>query len=157
MSALAYLGLGANLGDARLTLEQALEDLSREAGVLSCEHAHFYGSAPIEATGPDFVNTVAKIHTSLTPLALLAVMQSIEMRYGRQRAHHNAPRTLDLDLLWFEGVSLTSPQLSLPHPRMHLRAFVLKPLSELDSTLQLPQGDVMTLLAQCKDQTVWQL
>jgi len=91
----------------------------------------FYASAPIDAQGPDFINAVVEVQTALEPMALLQTLQAIEQRYGRQRSYQNAPRTLDLDLLMYGQRQLALPDLVLPHPRMHLRAFVLYPLAEL--------------------------
>lgn len=157
MSARAWLGLGANLGDARETIEQALRALRATQGIESLSVAPLYGSDPIDARGPTFVNTVAQIQTTLAPLDLLDAMQALEQAHGRERPFRNAPRTLDLDLLLYEGVTLETPRLTLPHPRMHERAFVLRPLSELAPDLVLKQGRLQTLLEQCSDQKLWPL
>jgi 2-amino-4-hydroxy-6-hydroxymethyldihydropteridine diphosphokinase len=157
MSARAWIGLGANLGDARETIEQALNVLRETQGIDSLIVASFYGSDPIDAQGPTFINTVAQIYTTLAPLSLLDVMQGIEQTYGRERPYRHAPRTLDLDLLLYEGVTMETPRLTLPHPRMHERAFVLRPLSELAPDLELKQGKLHSLLAQCSDQKLWPL
>ena len=85
----------------------------------------------MDATGPDFLNAVVALQTSLGPRELLGVLQGIERAHDRERPYRNAPRTLDLDLLWFGGVVLDRPDLTLPHPRMNERAFVLAPLAEL--------------------------
>lgn len=157
MPALAWIGLGANLGDARETIEHALKALRDTRGIESLIVAPLYGSDPVDAQGPTFVNTVAQIHTTLAPLPLLDALQSIEQAHGRQRPFRNAPRTLDLDLLLYEGVAMETPRLTLPHPRMHERAFVLRPLSDLTQDLVLKQGKIQTLLAQCSDQKLWPL
>jgi 2-amino-4-hydroxy-6-hydroxymethyldihydropteridine diphosphokinase len=157
MSARAWIGLGANLGDARETIEQALNVLRETRGIDSLIVAPFYGSDPIDAQGPTFINTVAQINTTLAPLSLLDAMQGIEQTYGRERPYRHAPRTLDLDLLLYEGVTMETPRLTLPHPRMHERAFVLRPLSEIAPDLELKQGKLHTLLAQCSDQKLWPL
>ncbi len=132
----AAIGLGANLGDARQTLRAAVAALgalpdSRLSGLSS-----LYGSAPVEAQGPEFLNAVALLETQLQPLALLDAMQALELAHGRERPYRNAPRTLDLDLLLGESAEgallrLDHPRLSLPHPRWDQRAFVLWPLAEL--------------------------
>ncbi|WP_374590113.1 2-amino-4-hydroxy-6-hydroxymethyldihydropteridine diphosphokinase [Aquabacterium sp.] len=127
----AFVGLGANLGDARGTLAraaQALDQLpnSRLTGVSS-----LYKSAPIDATGPDYLNAVAQLDTCLPPLELLRALLSLEAEHGRERPYVNAPRTLDLDLLAYDQLTLQLPELTLPHPRAHLRAFVLLPWAEL--------------------------
>lgn len=157
MSSVAYIGLGANLGDPRKTLAEALAEIAATPGVHRCVASSLFGSVPVDAAGPEFVNAVARIDTDLTPLALLDALQAIENRHGRTRPHRNAPRTLDLDLLLYDALRMESPRLTLPHPRMHSRAFVLAPLGELAPGLQLPQGSVETLLAQCAGQEIWPL
>jgi len=157
MSVRALIGLGANLGQARETLERALEALKSTPGIEALEVAYFYGSDPVDAQGPSFVNTVARIETQLAPLALLEVLQALERTHGREPSFRNAPRTLDLDLLWYEGVAMETARLTLPHPRMHERAFVLKPLNDLMPELVLKQGNLTQLLAQCSDQKLWPL
>ena len=157
MSVRAMIGLGANLGQARETIERALEGLRNTPGIESLIVAPFYGSDPVEAQGPTFVNTVAQIQTTLAPLPLLDVLQALEHSHGRERPFRNAPRTLDLDLLWYDGVTMETPRLTLPHPRMHERAFVLKPLSDLVPALTLKQGSIQLLLEQCGDQKLWPL
>lgn len=157
MSARAWIGLGANLGDARETIEHALNALRETRDIESLTVAPLYGSDPVDAQGPTFVNTVAHIHTTLAPLALLDALQAIEQTHGRKRPFRNAPRTLDLDLLLYEGVTLETPRLTLPHPRMHERAFVLRPLIDLTPDLLLTQGNLHMLLARCSDQKLWPL
>lgn len=149
---LATIGLGANLGDAQATLLAAWAALGAEPGCETLALSRCYRSAPIESSGPDYVNAVGQLHTALTPLALLEVLQAIEQRHGRERPYLNAPRTLDLDLLLFDDLRLDSPRLVLPHPRLHLRAFVLQPLAELAPGLQLAQGPLPALLAAVADQ-----
>lgn len=157
MSARAFIGLGANLGQARETIEHALDALKQTPGIESLIVAPFYGSDPVDAQGPSFVNTVAEVQTHLAPLALLDALQVIEHTYGRERPFRNAPRTLDLDLLWYEGVEMDNARLTLPHPRMHERAFVLKPLRDLNAGLTLKQGSLELLLERCDDQKLWPL
>jgi 2-amino-4-hydroxy-6-hydroxymethyldihydropteridine diphosphokinase len=127
----AYIGLGANLGDAPAALRSAVQALAALPGtdVLRC--SSMYRSAPLEATGPDFLNAVVAVRTALAAPDLLASLQSIETAAGRERPYPNAPRTLDLDLLLFGDLSLATPALTVPHPRMRERAFVLQPLAEL--------------------------
>lgn len=136
--ALAYVGLGANLGDAAGTLRQALLDLGQLTGAHLRAASALYRSAPVLATGADFINAVAAIEITSTPLQLLRQLQAIEQRHGRLRPYPNAPRTLDLDLLLYDELELDTPTLTLPHPRLHERAFVLVPLLELAPTLVLP-------------------
>lgn len=127
----AYIGMGANLGDARATLQQATADLAAGNNVASVELSSFYRSAPVDAGGPDYINAVARVRTELAPLQLLDRLQALELCHGRARPYHNAPRTLDLDLLFYDDLSMVHERLTLPHPRLHQRAFVLLPLLDL--------------------------
>lgn len=157
MPAVAYVGLGANLGEPRQTLSEALGEIASTPGILDCRASPLYGSTPVEAAGPLFVNAVARVETSLSPLQLLDALQDIENRHGRLRPYRNAPRTLDLDLLLYDALEIDSPRLVVPHPRMHQRAFVLKPLTDLTPDLVLPEGRALDLLAQCAEQELWPL
>ncbi len=154
---LAYVGLGANLGDAAATVRRAAAELAAVPGVSSLRLSPLYGTAPVDSSGPDYVNAVAGLDTTLPPLDLLAALQAIEQRHGRERPYRNAPRTLDLDLLLYGGRSIDLPALMVPHPRMHERAFVLRPLADLAPGLALAQGDLPTLLARCADQAIRRL
>lgn len=151
---IAFIGLGANLGDAQAAVHSALRALETCPGISACAASRLYRSAPVDADGPDFVNAVARVQTTLSPEALLKALQDIETAHARTRSYRNAPRTLDLDLLWFEGERRTGADLRLPHPRMHLRAFVLKPLLDLAPAFSLDQGPVSKLLLQCEDQPI---
>lgn len=145
---LAYIGLGANLGDAAGQVEAALDVLAAEPGCRLVARSSLYRSAPVDASGPDYANAVAAVDTDLGPHALLARLQAIEQRFGRERPYPKAPRTLDLDLLLHGELQLAEPALTLPHPRLHLRAFVLRPLAELAPDLPIPgQGPVQGLLS----------
>lgn len=126
-----FIALGANLGDARATVLQAIQNLGKLPDSTLFKHSSLYRSAPVDASGPDFINAVAEISTTLSPQALLAALQAQELGAGRQRLYRNAPRTLDLDILLYDDVTLDSPTLVLPHPRMVTRAFVLLPLAEI--------------------------
>jgi len=134
----AYVGLGANLGDLRRTLEAALADLADEPGLTLEAVSGAWRSAPVGCEGPDYLNAVARVRTTLSPLAVLAALQAIELRHGRERPFVNAPRTLDLDLLLYGDESIALDRLVVPHPRLHQRAFVLRPLLELDPALTAP-------------------
>jgi 2-amino-4-hydroxy-6-hydroxymethyldihydropteridine diphosphokinase len=147
MPEIAYIGLGANLGDARATLLQAWQALAAVDGVDVDALSGLWRSAPVDAGGPDYVNAVGRVRTTLAPRDLLAALQDIELRHGRERPYRNAPRTLDLDLLLYGQLTQDDPVLTLPHPRMHQRAFVLRPLAQLAPALALPQGDWPALLA----------
>ena len=127
----AFIGLGANLGDAPAALRQALGALAQLPGTELVRSSRVYRSAPVDASGPDFLNAVAQVRTMLTAPELLAALQAIEQAAGRQRPYRNAPRTLDLDLLLYGEGRIASAALTVPHPRMRERAFVLLPLREL--------------------------
>ncbi len=127
----ACVALGANLGDPVATVQQALRDVAALPETQLFKASSLYRSAPYEAQGPDFINAVALLHTQLSPLALLHALQALELASGRKRPFKNAPRTLDLDIIFFGDVSLDTPELALPHPRWHERAFVLLPLAEV--------------------------
>lgn len=154
---LACVGLGANLGDAAGTVRRAAAELAAVPGVAGLRLSPLYGTAPVDSSGPDYVNAVAALETTLPPLALLAALQAIEQRHGRERPYRNAPRTLDLDLLLYGGQSIDLPTLTVPHPRMHERAFVLRPLMDLAPGLTLAQGGLAALLARCADQPIRRL
>ncbi len=145
---LAYLGLGANLGDARQTLKDAVVCLAQHASVTVLAKSSFYQSAPVDAGGNDYLNVVAAIDTTLGAHQLLALCLSIEHHFGRERPFPNAPRTLDLDVLLYGNETIDSPQLIVPHPRMTQRAFVIVPLLELNPSLEIPGlGPVHDFLA----------
>lgn len=153
----AYIGLGANLGDAADTVRRAAAELAAVPGVSALRLSPLYGTAPVDSSGPDYVNAVAGLDTTLPPLDLLSALQAIEQRHGRERPYRNAPRTLDLDLLLYGDRSLGLPTLTVPHPRMHERAFVLRPLMDLAPGLTLAQGGLEALLARCADQAIRRL
>ncbi len=139
----ALIGLGANLGDAATTLRRALEELDRIPHSALVRASNLYHSAPLDADGPDYCNAVALMRSALEPQTLLEALQRIEHAHGRLRppGQRNAPRTLDLDLLWVDGVQLAGPELTLPHPRLHLRAFVLAPLADVAPHWRLADGE----------------
>jgi len=136
----AYVGLGANLGDARAAVQQAMRSLGELPDTTLAARSSLWRSAPVDSSGPDYVNAAAALDTALAPHALLAGLQRIEQAHGRERPHRNAPRTLDLDLLLYGDEQIDDAQLTVPHPRMLQRAFVLKPLSEIAPALVLPGG-----------------
>jgi 2-amino-4-hydroxy-6-hydroxymethyldihydropteridine diphosphokinase len=127
----AFVALGANLGDAAKALREALAALNALTGVRVLRASSLYRTAPVDSSGPDYLNAVAEIATTLTAPALLDALQAIEQAAGRERPYRNAPRTLDLDLLLFGEAHMHSARLTLPHPRMNERAFVLVPLAEI--------------------------
>ena len=127
------MAFGANLGEAQATVLQAILDVGALATSQLVKASSLYASAPHEAAGPEFVNAVAMYDTDLPPLALLDALQNLEKTAGRERPHLNAPRTLDLDIIFYGDIALDSPCLTLPHPRWQKRAFVLVPLAEISS------------------------
>lgn len=152
-----YVGLGANLGEAAVTVRRAASELAAVPGVSALRLSPLYGTAPVDSSGPDYVNAVAGLVTTLPPLDLLSALQAIEQRHGRERPYRNAPRTLDLDLLLYGDRSIGLPALTVPHPRMHERAFVLRPLMDLAPGLTLAQGALDVLLARCAGQAIRRL
>ena len=163
MTQTAYIALGANLGatiDAnRATLNAAIEAIDQLDTTNVIARSSFYRTAPIGYAGqPDFVNAVVAVRTELAPHALLLALHTIEDRFGRERSFRNAPRTLDLDLLVHGAHRITTAQLTVPHPRLHERAFVLAPLAEIAPDLEIPEhGRATTLLARLADQGIERL
>ena len=153
---LAYVGVGSNLGQPARQVEEALDELDRLPHSRVVKRSSLYRSAPVGyADQPDFVNAVAQIETGLAAERLLSELQELEARHGRARSFANAPRTLDLDLLMFEKLEMRSERLTLPHPRMHERAFVLKPLIEVSPEASIPgRGPAAALLAGLAGQRV---
>ena len=153
---MAFVGLGANLGQPRTQVEQGLEELERLPHTRLVRRSSLYRSAPVGyADQPEFVNAVAQLETALPAERLLAELQAIEERHGRRRSFPNAPRTLDLDLLLHGETRIETETLKLPHPRMHERAFVLKPLLEIAPQAAIPgRGAAGPLLERCADQQV---
>jgi len=160
---LAWIGIGANLGDARANVLDAIERLAQSCGVRLVRASSLYRTAPIDSSGDDYVNAVAAIETDLAPHALLAGLHRIEQAHGRERPYRNAPRTLDLDLLLYGDLTIDdAPTLVVPHPRMHERAFVLVPLAELARDLApalvIPgQGPLAALLLGVAGQAIERL
>ena len=128
---IAWIGLGANLGDAPKALRAAVHAIQALPGTQVLRESALYRSAPVDATGPDYHNAVLAVDTPLAPHDLLAALQAVEAAAGRERPWRNAPRTLDLDILLIDGLELDTPTLTVPHPRWHERAFVLRPLAEI--------------------------
>jgi 2-amino-4-hydroxy-6-hydroxymethyldihydropteridine diphosphokinase len=137
VSVTAYIGIGANLGDARANVLDAVQRLQRMPGCQFDAVSSLYRTAPIDSSGDDYINAVARLSTTLAPQALLAALQEIEQAHGRERPYYNAPRTLDLDLLLYGDEQLATATLTVPHPRMTQRAFVLVPLLELAPRLDI--------------------
>ena len=155
----AFVALGGNLGDPQSTLRQgitALADLPQ--GRLVATSSLYRSAALGHADQPDFVNAVAQLSTELAPQPLLAALLAIEKRFGRERSFRNAPRTLDLDLLLYDAQTIDEPDLVVPHPRMHERAFVLAPLLEIAPGCVIPgRGPAADWLARCRGQVIEKL
>ncbi|HZS79917.1 MAG TPA: 2-amino-4-hydroxy-6-hydroxymethyldihydropteridine diphosphokinase [Herbaspirillum sp.] len=152
---IAHIGIGSNLGDARATAQDALRRLARLPRTTLSAQSRLYRTAPVDAGGNDYVNAVARLATALTPHALLVALQDIEQAHGRQRPYRNAPRTLDLDILLYGELTISDDTLTVPHPRMTQRAFVLIPLLEITPDIIIPGiGAALTLRAQVADQAI---
>jgi 2-amino-4-hydroxy-6-hydroxymethyldihydropteridine diphosphokinase len=159
-AALALLGLGSNLAHPRRQLARAVRALSRLPRVRVIATSAAYVSAPLGCTAPqpDYVNAVVAVRTSLAPRALLAALHAIERRQRRRRDREpgrNAPRTLDLDLLLYGRRRIRLPELTVPHPRMHERAFVLRPLADVCAAATIPgRGLAHRFRAAVRDQRI---
>ena len=156
---LAYIALGANLDDPLGQLRAALDAVAALPDSRMLRTSSFYRTAPVGAPGqPDYLNAVAALETGLAPDDLLAALLEIEHDFGRRREYRNAPRTLDLDLLLYDDAVIDRPHLQVPHPRLHLRAFVLVPLAEIAPELRLPgRGSVAAWLPAVTTQRITKL
>jgi 2-amino-4-hydroxy-6-hydroxymethyldihydropteridine diphosphokinase len=147
----AYVGLGANLGDRAATLTRAIELLAERPEITVVAVSSFRDTDPVGFVAqPQFLNAAVALDTSLTPAALLDTLLEVEQELGRVRTGQRyGPRTVDLDLLLLDDLTVAEPGLELPHPRLHERAFALEPLAELDPSLVVPgHGTVQQLLLQ---------
>jgi 2-amino-4-hydroxy-6-hydroxymethyldihydropteridine diphosphokinase len=155
----AVIGLGANLGDPIGQLRAALAAIGRLPETRVTAVSSFYRTAPVgHLAQPDFVNAAVAIDTGLAPRALLEALQSIEVSAGRVRTFKDAPRTIDLDILLYGDRTVDEPGLTVPHPRLHERAFALAPLVEIEAEAVVPgHGRAADLLAQCADQRIARL
>lgn len=136
-----YIGIGANLGDAKATVSAAIDALKALPDSHWQKASSLYRTAPVDADGDDYVNAVACITTSLSALDCLHALQDIEQQFGRQRPYYHAPRTLDLDILMYGDQQIHLPELKVPHPAMTERAFVLIPLMEIAPDIIIPGAD----------------
>ncbi len=152
----AFIGLGSNLAEPESQLLAAIEELARLPHTRLLASSSLYRSAPVGyADQPDFINAVAMLETTLAPLQLLHELFELEHRFGRERTFRNAPRILDLDLLLYDGLICHEHGLTLPHPRMHERAFVLQPLLEIAPDCAIPgRGAAAPWLAACLEQAI---
>ena len=132
---IATIGLGANLGDARQAVQEAMQTIAAFDYCQLHAASPLYRSAPVDSSGPDYFNAVLQISTRLSAPDLLARLHQLERGAGRQRPYLNAPRTLDLDILLYGAARIDSPTLTVPHPRMRQRAFVLRPLADIAPAL----------------------
>lgn len=152
---IAWVGIGANLGDARANVLDAVNRLGRVHGSTLLQTSGLYRTAPIDSSGDDYINAVACLDTTLAAHDLLKALQDIEQAHGRERPYHNAPRTLDLDLLLYGDETIASVDLTVPHPRMHERAFVLQPLLEIAPDIVIPgHGPARNFAALVADQAI---
>jgi 2-amino-4-hydroxy-6-hydroxymethyldihydropteridine diphosphokinase len=153
---IAYIGLGSNLEDPPAQLQRAFAEIDGLPGMRIAARSSLYRSAPLGCHDqPYFVNGVAKIETNLTPQALLQALLQIERQHGRKRTFRNAPRTLDLDVLLYDELQLIEHGLTIPHPQMHKRAFVLRPLLEIVPDISIPGvGLAESAFAECRDQVL---
>ena len=158
-----YIGLGSNLegdtGSPETQLDQAIDSISRHPDIHLLAVSNRYQTQAIgPGSQPDYINTVARLNTQLSPLDLLDCLQQIEQQQGRVRTIRWGARTLDLDILLYDQQVIDSERLTIPHPRMHERAFVLAPLQDLDASIVLPTGEnILSLLANCSDQGIVKL
>ena len=152
----AYVALGANIGDPTATVLAAFAALANLADSRVVHTSSLYRTAPVGLKNqPDFINAVAMLETGLAPEELLDALLDLETRFGRVRRDRNGPRTLDLDLLLYDDIELDLPRLTLPHPRLHLRAFVLHPLAEIAPHLTIPgRGNVAAWLPAVANQGI---
>jgi len=152
----AFIGLGANLGDAVAAMDAACVALGALPDTRLVTRSRLYRSAPVGVSGqPDYINAVVQLRTALRARQLLEALMRIEADNGRTRDFHMAPRTLDMDLLLHGQTVIDEPDLTVPHPRMHLRAFVLAPLAELAPDTVIPGvGRVADLLPGVADQAI---
>ena len=155
----AFIALGSNLENPISQIQQAFDELKQLPGTYLISHSSLYKSAPVgRLDQPDFINAVALIETHLAPHGLLNALLAIELRHGRIRESLNAPRTLDLDILMYDNQEYRDEALTLPHPRMSQRAFVLKPLMEIAPDCIIPgHGHIAELLTACNEQRLEQI
>jgi 2-amino-4-hydroxy-6-hydroxymethyldihydropteridine diphosphokinase len=154
----AFIGFGGNIGDTRQLITDAIVCLAQRSELHILAKSCFYQSAPVEALGGDYINAVIEIETQLTPYGLLHVCQAIEQEFGRERPYANAPRTLDLDILFYEGVTQNETELMLPHPKIIERSFVLLPLLEIAPDFFLPNfGQLKAYLPKVAHQRIEKL
>lgn len=152
---IAYIGIGSNLGDAAGNVRQALLALEQLPASHVTGQSSLFRTAPVDADGDDYINAVARVATDLSAEELLPTLLALEQNFGRERSYLNAPRTLDLDLLLYGDQVIASPTLTVPHPRMTSRAFVLIPLLQIDPFIHIPgQGAAHQFVPGVADQAI---
>ena len=152
---IVYIGIGSNLGQASRNVSDAITQLAGLPDTRLDKRSSLYRTAPIDATGDDYINAVVRLVTRLSPFSLLHALWDIENRFGRMRPYRNAPRTLDLDILLYNQEQIETDTLIVPHPRMMDRAFVLVPLAEIDPNTIIPGwGTVCALLPRTQNQRI---
>lgn len=150
-----YLGMGGNLGNPLELFDQVVVELSNLAQTSNTKESPRYESAPVDATGPNYVNSVLELDWMGSAHELLETCMNLESVHGRVRSTKNAPRLIDLDVLLFGNASIHSELLTVPHPRMHLRRFVLEPLLALDPEIEIPGlGQAALYLPKTLDQVI---
>lgn len=158
LSHLAFIALGSNLCDPKTQITEAIRTIAICEQIQLIKQSSLYLTAPIGYDNqPDFINAVVQIKTNLTPLALLHRLFEIENSHGRERPFANAPRVLDLDLLIYDNLNMTTSELNLPHPRMHERGFVMLPFAEIAPDFMIGKVTAKELANNCRDQGVIKL
>ncbi len=152
----AFIALGSNLQNPQVQVSRALQVIANTANIKLIKASSLYKTAPVGYDNqPDFINAVAEIATDLSPSELLQTLLEIEAQHGRERSFPNAPRVLDLDILLYEAIAMNTPTLTLPHPRMHTRSFVLLPLAEIAPKVRISNyGYADVLAAKCDNHGV---
>lgn len=155
----AFIALGSNLQTPKNQIEQALNTIANTPGIQLIRASSLYKTAPVGYDNQDdFINAVAKIKTSLNPIELLHTLLAIENIFGRERPFPNAPRILDLDVLLYDDIEMATPELTIPHPRMQARGFVMIPLAEIEPKISVGQhGNADELATKCDNQGVIKL
>jgi 2-amino-4-hydroxy-6-hydroxymethyldihydropteridine diphosphokinase len=155
MNTLCYLGLGGNLGNPVVLFDQVLEFFAQHAQASQVKTSPKYESAPVESSGPNYINAVLELNWTGSSNELLEACMALENQLGRTRTVRNAPRLIDVDVLLFGSQQISTPSLLVPHPRMHLRRFVLQPLVDINPNVYIPGiGRAKNCLEHTLDQNV---
>lgn len=155
---IVYIGIGSNLGNALENVTGAMDSLGKLPDTRLEKTSSLYRTAPVDADGDDYVNAVAMLSTTLAPEPLLEALWQIENAFGRKRPYRNAPRTLDLDMLLYNTDCISTERLTIPHPRLAERAFVLVPLAEIAPEIVIPKQEPLSiLLERVKNQKIYRI